>query len=182
MCSGTTVPLCAQITNTAASAIPFGSVFLNVCMLQLQCVLLITPWLFYSDISMPWVCPASDPYLELTGAAVLYEWRERSQLQLGVRLQHVADQVGHLGDVVSETLAHADPDRVAGHFLHLVAERLHNAEGSDEPGQHEQSCPAERHHRPGQGSPGAERVPLLAQFIFYQKTGSDGPGRRNACL
>lgn len=153
-------------TNIAVSAIPFGSVFLNNCTLQLQCVLFITPYRFYSDISMPRVCPASAQYLELTGAAVLYERRERSQLQLGVRLQHVADQVGHLGDVVSETLAHADPDRVAGHFLHLVAERLHDAEGSDEPSQHEQSCPAERHHHPGHGSPGAERVPLPAQFIF----------------
>lgn len=74
-------------------------------------------------------------YLELAGAAVLYERRERCQLQLGVRLQHVTDQIGHLGDIVTESLAHADPDRVTGHFLHFFAESLHSAERSEKPKQ-----------------------------------------------
>lgn len=77
-------------------------------------------------------------YLELAGAAVLDERRERCQLQLGVRLQHVTDQVGHLGDIVTETLAHADPDRVTGHFLHFFAESLDGAERSDKPGQEQE--------------------------------------------
>lgn len=85
-------------------------------------------------------------YLELTGAAVLYERRERGQLQLGVRLQHVAHQVGHLGDVVAQTLAHADPDRVAGHLLLVVAERIDGQEERTD--QEERERNHHHHHGP----------------------------------
>lgn len=60
-------------------------------------------------------------HLQLARAAVLDEWRESCQLQLGVRLQLVSHQVGHLGHVVAEVLAHGDADGVAAPLL-LVPE------------------------------------------------------------
>lgn len=60
-------------------------------------------------------------HLQLAGAAVLDERRESCQLQLGVRLQLVPHQVGHLGHVVAQVLAHGDADGVAAPLL-LVPE------------------------------------------------------------
>ena len=66
-------------------------------------------------------CPArgggGGAHLQLAGAAVLDERRESCQLQLGVCLQLVPHQVGHLGHVVAQVLAHGDADGVAAPLL-----------------------------------------------------------------
>lgn len=108
--------------------------------------------------------------LQLAGAAVLDERRESCQLQLGVRLQLVSHQVGHLGHVVAEVLAHGDADGVAAPLL-LVPEAQCRPQEQEQLQQQQPQPDASRRPRdarpcapPGHGqSRGQQRRGLLQQ-------------------
>ena len=64
---------------------------------------------------------AAEEKPESLGATALNQRRERLQLQFGVLLQLVADEIGHAGDVVAQPAAHVDFNRIA--FAHFGARK-----------------------------------------------------------